>query len=56
MKTKLSNPNSELRRRAVNASESRVEKVNPAGVPVAEIVWAVLTIGSLAMLLRCLAC
>jgi hypothetical protein len=38
----------------VNASESSVKKVNLPGV--AEIVWAVLTIGSLALLLRCLAC
>jgi hypothetical protein len=40
----------------MNASESSVNKVNLAGSPVAEIVWAVLTIGSLALLLRCLAC
>jgi hypothetical protein len=40
----------------MNASESSVNKVRRAGVPVAEIVWAVLTIGSLSLLFRCLAC
>ena len=43
-------------RMAVNAHELSTKDFPLAGVPIAEIVWGVLSIVSLATLLRCLAC
>ena len=42
----------------MNRSQLEVKKIELrlAGIPVAEIVWALLSIASLGTLLRCLAC
>jgi len=40
----------------MSASESKLYDVTSGRLPIAEIVWAVLSISSLGLLLRCLAC
>jgi hypothetical protein len=40
----------------MNANETKLGDAKAGRLPVAEIVWAVLSIGSLGLLLRCLAC